>query len=60
MILNFAAIQEEQSKSEQNMRKRRKDAGHPECNPPPVAPPFAKGFAKVLIHINSFNLNILI
>ena len=39
--------QEEQSKSEQNMRKRRKEAGHPECNPPPVAPHFAKGFSKV-------------
>ena len=44
---------EEQSKSEQNMRKRRKDAGHPECNPPPVAPPFAKGFAKILGLIES-------
>ena len=39
---------EEQSKSEQNMRKRRKDAGHPECNPPPTAPHFAREFAKIL------------
>ena len=43
--------QEEQSKSEQNMRKRRKDAGHPECNPPPVVPHFAKGFSKVVLLI---------
>ena len=48
--------QEEQSKSEQNMRKRRKDAGHPECNPPPVAPHFAKGFSKV-VFINLILIN---
>ena len=35
------------------MRKRRKDAGHPECNPPPVAPRFATGFAKILGLIES-------
>ena len=35
------------------MRKRRKDAGHPECNPPPVAPHFATGFAKILGLIES-------
>jgi E3 ubiquitin-protein ligase UBR2 len=44
---------EEQSKSEQNMRKRRKDAGQPVCNPPPPQPAFTREFEKILSIIES-------
>ena len=46
-VFFYHYTKEEQSRSEESQRKRRKAEGLPECNPPPLAPILSKQFAGI-------------